>query len=79
MTLEFVDNCMNPTLNIDKEPGGASWYVCIGVVGSPFFQRVGGLTRKQADGLSNIFREVNRTSVRATQSAAKAALGITQS
>ena len=79
MTLEFVDNCMNPTLNVDKEPGGASWYVSIGMAGSPFFQRVGGLSRKQADGLSNIIREVNRTSVRAVQSAAKTALGITQS
>ncbi len=76
--MAFIDECMNRTLQIDKEDGGASWYVCIGIVGSPFFKRVGGLSRKQADGLSEIFREVNESSVRATQFAVKDALGITQ-
>ena len=74
--MAFHDKCYSRTLRIDKEEGGATWFVSEGIVGSPFFKFVGGLTREQAGTLGDIFLAVQRSVIITVQASIRETLGI---
>ena len=73
--MRFHERCQ-PRVDIDKEMGGASWYISMGIAGSSSWKHVGGLSREQAEVLSDIIREVGKSAVMSAQAAACEALGV---
>lgn len=65
-----------PSVNFEKEAGGASWRIYIGMPGSAGYLSVGDLSSSQQKGLRAIIRLSLFDAVHNTQRSMRVALGI---